>query len=161
MRSHSGADTITIRQARDDDRGFIDELGAETALTTISPIRPVSKDGAVRAYRRMAQFCRRREGTVVLVAERRSERAGFLMLITDIPDDVTQSDQGFVAYVAVAEGQRGQGVGRALIQAAVTECKRRDLPHLSLMVSSDNRSARSLYQDEAFLEERILMTRAL
>ncbi len=115
----------------------------------------------MRAYRRMAEFCRRREGTVTLVAERDSQRAGFLMLITDVPDDVTQLEQGFVAYVAVAEDQRGQGVGRALIQAAVSECKRRDIPHVSLMVSSNNASARSLYADEAFVEERILMTKAL
>ncbi len=161
MTNQGAAGGISVRVARGDDRAFIDELGAQTALATISPVRPVSNEGAMRAYRRMAEFCRRREGTVTLIAERDSQRAGFLMLITDIPDDVTQLEQGFVAYVAVAEGQRRHGVGRALLLAAVSECKRRDLPHLSLMVSSNNAFARSLYADEAFVEERILMTRAL
>jgi ribosomal protein S18 acetylase RimI-like enzyme len=88
-------------------------------------------------------------------------RAGFLILLTDVPDDVTQTPQAFVAYVAVLTPARGQGIGRALIRAATSESRRRRLPHISLMVSAHNAAARSLYESEHFMQERILMTRPL
>ncbi len=151
---------MSVRLARNDDWDFIDALGMGTALDTVSPVRGLSRSAAERAYQRLVSFCREHRGTVTFLGERDGHRAGFLILVTDLPDDVSQIPQAFIAYVAVAEDQRGHGVGRALIRAAVAEGLRRNLPHVSLMVSADNSSARSLYESEGFLPERLLMTRA-
>lgn len=106
-------------------------------------------------------FCRERPGTIDLVAEVDGERAGFLILLTDVPDDVTQSDQAFVAFMAVTEEARRAGVGRALIRAAEAEARGLGLTHLSLMVSADNTQAKALYEGEGFVEERMLMTKPI
>jgi ribosomal protein S18 acetylase RimI-like enzyme len=150
-----------VRLGRNDDREFIDALGLETALDTVSAVRNFSAQTAADAYQRLVSFCRERPGTVTFVAERDGRRAGFLILVTDLPDDVSQQPQAFVAYVAVIPQCRREGVGRALIQAALAEGKRRKLPHVSLMVSADNAAARLLYESEGFMPERVLMTRAL
>ena len=74
---------------------------------------------------------------------------------------MTQSDQAFVAFMAVSEPVRRTGVGRALLKAAEHEAGRLKLPHLSLMVSADNGGARSLYSHAGFTEERLLLTKAI
>lgn len=153
--------SISVRPARDEDRAFIDALGIRTALETVSPLRGMSRQEAEHAYHRLAAFYRQRSGTVTLVAEHEGEPAGFLMLLTDLPDDVTQLPQAFVAYVAVAEDQRHRGAGKALVEAALAEGLRRKLPHVSLMVSANNTVARSLYASLGFADERVLMTRSL
>src|SRR5579863_9040027 len=100
-----------------------------------------------------------RPGTVDLIAAADGERAGFLLLLTDVPDEVTQQQQAFVAFMAVAEPFRRMGVGGALLAAAQTEAERFGLTHLSLMVSADNAAARSLYAAHGFAEERLLLTK--
>lgn len=151
----------SVRLARSDDLAFIDALGMQTALDTVSPIRSLTQQAAEQAYQRLVSFCRERTGTVTFVAEHDGRRAGFLILVTDLPDDVSQTPQAFVAYVAVEAELRNIGIGRALIQAARAEGLRRKLPHLSLMVSADNALARELYESEGFVPERILMTSVL
>ena len=151
---------ISVRAARADDQDFIDNLGAQTAADTISALRAIPARVAIQSFQRLLGFSRERFGTVIIVAEQDDQRAGFLILLTDVPDDPTQLQQGFIAYVAVCAQLRGQGIGRALVQAAAAEAQRRGLPHLSLMVGSHNR-ARALYAQEGFAEERILMTKTL
>lgn len=153
--------TMSVRHARDDDRSFIDDLGAQTAHATLGPVRVVSNEVAKQAYKRLMAFCRERFGTITLIAESDGNRAGFLTLLTDVPEEATQTPQAFIAYLAVAEEQRGRGAGRALVQAAIRESERRGLPNICLMVSADNATAQMLYESEHFLEERILMTKPL
>ena len=153
--------SVNVRLARGEDQSFIDALGLETALETVSPVRAITKHDADQALRRLLAFCRDRAGTVFFVAETGGQRAGFLILLTDVPDDVTRMRQAFVAYVAVRSEDRGNGIGRALVQAAIAEGQRRNLPHISLMVSANNVTARGLYESEHFLHDRILMSRPL
>jgi len=147
--------------ARDGDRSFIDALGLATALDTVSPVRAISQGAAEDAFRRLLAYCQDRQGTVVFVAESDGEQVGFLILLTDLPDDITHLPQAFIAYVAVRGEDRGRGVGRALVRAAIAEGQRRDLPHISLMVSAHNDAARTLYESEQFMHDRILMSRPL
>ena len=42
-----------------------------------------------------------------LIAERDGERVGFLLLLYDMPDEVTLTQQAFVAYTAVEPHARG------------------------------------------------------
>jgi ribosomal protein S18 acetylase RimI-like enzyme len=58
--------------------------------------------------------------------------------------------------LAVAEETRGRGVGRALIQAAVDEARRRGARRLTLRVLGHNAPARALYEAEGFAVEGVL-----
>jgi ribosomal protein S18 acetylase RimI-like enzyme len=137
--------SIAVRRAREDDDRFILDLGTACAPSSVSPVRPVSDAVAARSFERLLTFCR--------------ERPGFLILVTDIPDDVTGEDQAFVAYMAVEERFRRLGVGTALIRAADAQARLLKLGHLSLMVTEVNRAARTLYARAGFREERIVMTK--
>ena len=150
-----------MRRATPEDDRFITALGSACAGSSVSDIRPVSSRVAALSFQRLLTFCRELPGTVDLIAQVDDEPAGFLILLTDVPDDVTQEDQAFVAFMAVAEGARRAGVGRALLRAAEQEARRLGLPHLSLMVSADNHAAKELYAGEGLTEERTLMTKAI
>jgi len=150
-----------VRRATPDDDRFISALGSTCAASSVSHIRPVSETVVALSFQRLLMFCRERPGTIDLIAEVDGERAGFLILLTDIPDDVTQEEQAFVAFMAVAEPVRRSGIGKTLMRNAETEARRLGLPHLSLMVSADNGGARALYAGEGFVEERMLLTKAI
>jgi ribosomal protein S18 acetylase RimI-like enzyme len=153
--------SIAVRRATPEDDRFISALGSTCAASSVSQIRHVSEPVVALSFQRLLMFCRERPGTIDLIAEVDGERAGFLILLTDIPDDVTQREQAFVAFMAVAEPVRRTGIGKALMRNAETEARRLGLPHLSLMVSADNVGARGLYAGEGFVEERMLLTKAL
>ncbi|HKW44361.1 MAG TPA: GNAT family N-acetyltransferase [Candidatus Eremiobacteraceae bacterium] len=153
--------TIVVRQGRQGDHAYLEALGTDTAQAGVSKIRPVSGDTAARAFRRLLAFCEQRQKTVVLIAESESIPVGFLILVTDIPDDVTQMPQAFVAYMAVEPVARRRGAARMLLAGAEREARKLGLPHLSLMVTADNTSARRLYASAGFVEERSIMTKPL
>lgn len=152
---------IGVRRARADDRAFIESLGAQSADASISRVRPAERQAVVGSFQRLMEFCRDRDGVMTFVAEGDERRLGFLILLVDVPDEVTQKPQAFVAYMAVAPGARRSGTGRALLVAAEEEARRLALPHLSLMVSNDNAAARKLYLSAGFVDERTLMTKPL
>jgi ribosomal protein S18 acetylase RimI-like enzyme len=153
--------TIVVRRGGPGDHAYIEALGTETALAGVSPLRRVSADVAALAFRRLLEFCVQRAKTVVFIAESESVPVGFLILIVDIPDDVTQMPQAFVAYMAVEPVARRHGAGRLLLAEAEREARNLGLPHLSLMVTADNGPARALYAATGFLEERTIMTKPL
>jgi ribosomal protein S18 acetylase RimI-like enzyme len=153
--------SIEVRRATPEDDRFINALGSTCAGSSISRIRQVSESVVALSFAHLMMFCRERPGTIDFIAEVDGERAGFLILLTDIPDDVTQEEQAFVAFMAVAEPVRREGVGRAMLRAAEAEARRLGLPHLSLMVSADNIAARALYATEGLVDERMLMTKAI
>jgi ribosomal protein S18 acetylase RimI-like enzyme len=53
--------------------------------------------------------------------------------------------RGAVYYLAVASGHRGQGHGRALMQAAEAWLAQFNAPKLNLMVRTDNEAAHGFY----------------
>jgi len=153
--------TIAVRRGNPGDHLYIEALGTETALSGVSSLRPVSAGVAALAFRRLLAFCEQRPQTVVLIAESEAVPVGFLILIVDIPDDVTQMPQAFVAYMAVEPVARRQGAARLLLAEAEREARNLGLPHLSLMVTAGNAPARALYNAVGFAEERAIMTKAL
>ena len=61
-----------------------------------------------------------------------------------------------VLGMAVAVEQRGLGVGKALIQAAVTKAHTRGLHRIELTVHSENQVAQALYRSIGFEQEGTL-----
>ena len=97
----------------------------------------------------------------VLIAEEDGERVGFLLLLFDVPDEVTLMQQAFVAYTAVEPHARGRGVGRALLLAAEGSARAAGLGYVSLMVTEENAPARALYDRAGYVTERRMLTKVL
>lgn len=58
-----------------------------------------------------------------------------------------------VLGMAVAAAARGRGIGRALIQAAITKATERGLSRIELTVHGDNLVAQALYRSAGFVQE--------
>jgi ribosomal protein S18 acetylase RimI-like enzyme len=151
---------FTIRRGGPDDRAFLLDLGKRTVGDSLSDCRPAPLVLAQSSYERMLDFTGG-QSQIVLIAESRLERLGFLLLLDDLPDEVTSIPQAFVAYMAVEPHARRRGVGRALLAAAEDAARERGLPFLALMVTEDNLSARGLYAQAGYVTERRLLCKAL
>jgi len=62
------------------------------------------------------------------------------------------ADEGEIANLAVAPEGWGGGIGRALLDAALTEAERRRIEAVYLEVRDSNERARRLYQSRGFEE---------
>jgi ribosomal protein S18 acetylase RimI-like enzyme len=151
---------VAVRRAGEDDRDFVRDLGRRTATSSVSAVRIARHDDVLYSVDRLADFVFGRRH-VALIAESGGERVGFLLLLFDMPDEVTLTEQAFVAYTAVEPHARGAGIGRALLVAAEACARAEGLGYLSLMVTEDNGPARALYDDSGFVTERRMMTKAL
>ena len=152
--------TVAVRRGDRGDRDFVRDLGRRSAASSVSAVRVARYDDVLESFERLAEFVYGRRHDV-LIAEENGERVGFLLLLYDIPDEVTLTDQAFVAYTAVEPLARGRGVGRALITAVDDFARAQDLRYVSLMVTDDNAPARTLYDKAGFVTERRMMTKAL
>ena len=61
-------------------------------------------------------------------------------------------DEGEILDVAVSDALRGRGIGRTLVQSALSICRERGVVLVSLEVRSSNESAISLYHRLGFRE---------
>ncbi|HEY0383201.1 MAG TPA: GNAT family N-acetyltransferase [Candidatus Elarobacter sp.] len=152
--------SVAVRRGTNDDREFVRDLARRTATSSVSAVRIARHDDVLDSVERLAEFVftRRHEA---LIAERDGDRVGFLLLLYDMPDEVTLTQQAFVAYTAVEPHARGAGVGRALLVAAEAHARGAGLRYVSLMVTEDNAPARALYADSGFVTERRMMTKTL
>ncbi len=91
----------------------------------------------------------------VLVAEASGTVAGYLALGHPTPL-ASNAHVWQVQALAVDPAHGRQGIGRALLRAAVTEATRRGGTRLTLRVLATNPSARALYEGEGFEVEGIL-----
>jgi [ribosomal protein S18]-alanine N-acetyltransferase len=62
------------------------------------------------------------------------------------------ADEGEIANLAVAPGSWGQGIGRALLDAALEEARLREISAVYLEVRDSNERARGLYGSRGFEE---------
>jgi diamine N-acetyltransferase len=59
----------------------------------------------------------------------------------------------FVDELYVRQPYRGQGIGRALLETAISACPTRNIDALHLLVAPDNMRARLMYEQRGFTEE--------
>ncbi len=142
------------------DRAFVKELGRRCAMSSVGALRRASEPAVRAAFDRLCDVVDD-QSHVTLIAQRADRRVGFLMLLDDLPDEVTALPQGFVAYMAVEPECRGAGVGAALLAAAEDEARRRGLPYMALMVTEENAAARLLYERGGYRTERRLLCKPL
>jgi putative acetyltransferase len=151
---------VAVRRGTVADRAYVDDLGQRTVIDSVAAFRPATQRQLFRALDRLYDSIEG-QSHVTLIAECDGARAGFLLFLDELPDEVTSLPQGFVAYMAVEPERRLHGVGSALLAAAEEEAKERGLPYMSLMVTEENASARALYERRGYLTERRLMSKPL
>ncbi len=156
---NADADVI-VRTGDRDDRDFVHDLGRRSAADSISAVRTAKLEDVALAFDKLIDFVYGRQH-VALIAEEDGERLGFLLLLFDIPDEVTLTEQAFVAYTAVEPHARGRGVGRALMDEAEGFARAMGRAYVSLMVTEENAAALALYDRAGFVTERRMMTKAL
>jgi ribosomal protein S18 acetylase RimI-like enzyme len=152
--------TIEVRNGDPSDREFIADLANRTVPTSVAPFRDPPKGALEGALARLLQAVDE-QPHVTLVAECDARRAGFILLIDGLPDEMTAVPQGFIAYMAVEPAWQRRGVGTALLRAAESEAKRRGLPYMTLMVTEGNLAAQSLYERGGYVTERRLLCKPL
>jgi ribosomal protein S18 acetylase RimI-like enzyme len=152
--------TVAVRPQRDADRAFVHDLARRTARDSLPAHRPAADAVLDLAIAQLLDSLEGRDYRA-FVAESGGRRAGFLLLLEDLPDEMTAMPQAFVAYMAVEPDFRRHGVGRALLEAGEQEARRRGLPYVALMVSESNAPARALYERHGYVTERRLMCKPL
>jgi ribosomal protein S18 acetylase RimI-like enzyme len=152
--------TLTVRTGGAGDWPFVAALGRRTASSSVSPVRPAPERLAAASFDGLVDTVRA-QSHVLLVAELDSVACGFLLLLDQLPDDVTAMPQAFVAYMAVEPSQRRSGAGAALLRSAEREAKQRGLPYIALMVTEENAAARALYAAGGYVTERRLLSKRL
>jgi ribosomal protein S18 acetylase RimI-like enzyme len=90
-----------------------------------------------------------------LVAELDGTVVGYIRLGYPTPLECN-SHVRQIQGLAVADGARGAGVGRALLRAVQDEARRRGARRITLRVLGHNTPARGLYESEGFVVEGIL-----
>jgi ribosomal protein S18 acetylase RimI-like enzyme len=151
---------FSIRLGNTGDRPFVEDLGKRTMADSVASFRLAKPALLEASYAGLLDFVYR-QSHVLLVAEHAGERAGFVLMVLDMPDEVTHMPQGFIAYMAVEPSQRCIGIGSRLLQAAENEARGRGLPYMGLMVTQENAAARALYERAGFRTERRLLCKPL
>ena len=151
---------VAVRRGDRDDRDFVRDLGRRSAGSSVSPARESRDADVAFAFDRLVDFVYDRSHEA-LIAEEHGERVGFLLMLYDVPDEVTLVDQGFIAYTAVEPHARRRGVGRALLSAAEAYARASGRRYMSLMVTEENAPARALYDGSDYATERRMMTKTL
>jgi ADP-ribose pyrophosphatase YjhB (NUDIX family)/GNAT superfamily N-acetyltransferase len=137
------APDLLIRHARPDD---------EARILALLPLIPANEDMSTRELQ--AARLRFRESTAldVLVAEYEGLLIGFLVL------SFVSALTGLRAWIddiVVDPTHRRQGIGRALVEAAIQHASRRGATHLFIDTSRGNPDAREFYRACSFEENGV------
>jgi ribosomal protein S18 acetylase RimI-like enzyme len=142
------------------DRAYVKALGRRSVMSSVSSLRPAPEPMVRAAFERLCDIVEN-QSHVTLIAQRDDKPVGFLLMLDELPDEVTSMPQGFIAYMAVEPQCQGEGVGTALLAAAEDEARRRGLAYIALMVSEENEAARRLYTRGGYQTERRLLCKPL
>jgi len=151
---------VTVRYGNEADRGFVEDLGKRTIGSSVASFRDAPEPMLEVSYERLLDVVYS-QSHIVLIAQKGDARAGFVLLLDQLPDEVTLMPQGFIAYMAVEPAMRGQGIGERLLEAAEHEARTRGLPYMGLMVTEENAAARALYDRAGYVTERRLLCKPL
>jgi ribosomal protein S18 acetylase RimI-like enzyme len=143
----------SIRPGAPRDVAWLIDLGRRTLGDSLTRADAADAARVAEGFDRLIEFALEREH-VLLVAEDGLEPLGFVLFLTDMPDEVTGLAQAFVVYVAVEPHAQRRGIGRRLFLAAEDAARERGLPYLAFMVTEDNLAAREMYAQLGYATER-------
>jgi ribosomal protein S18 acetylase RimI-like enzyme len=101
-----------------------------------------------------------RQDAIVLVAEARGAVLGYAFAALEGNDWMAlRGPAGVIHDLVVDPGARQQGVGRALLQAALTALAERGAPRVVLFTATQNQAAQRLFATAGFRPTMLEMTR--
>lgn len=129
---------VIVRAAKNDDLDFVRDLAGDVF-------------GLYGDYRTMLPQWFSTPGVMTFVSESEGERTGYVMLAF-FPDG--RALAGDVMAIAVAPGHQGKGIGRMLLQHAVTVCEQvaehTPVRAMRLSVADTNARAQRLFASFGF-----------
>lgn len=136
-----GAGAVAVRRASADDAPDVARLLNAFNTEFSDPVPEVEPLTA-----RVAGFIERDEATFLLAA------AGpdGLAEIRYRPSLITGALDAYLEELYVVPERRGQGIGRALLEAAMDEARGRGATRMDLGTSEDDAAARALYESAGF-----------
>jgi len=152
---------IVLRAGGRSDRDFVLDLGRRTVIDSVSALRSAPPAFVEASYDQLVEFAFDRSFALFVAESALEGRIGFLLMLDEMPDEVTGMPQGFIAYMAVEPDARRHGVASRLLAAAEDAARVRGLPHIALMVTEDNAAAREFYAQAGFTTERRLLCKRL
>ncbi len=152
---------IVLRRGGAADRSFVLELGKRTTVDNVSALRNAPARLLDASYEQLIDFSFDRSHVLLIAESELDGPLGFVLMLDDLPDEVTGMPQGFVAYMAVDPEARRRGVGTSLLAAAEDAARAKGLPFVALMVTEDNVAARELYALSGYQTERRLLCKTL
>ena len=152
---------VSIRAAQPSDRAAV--IALTPRLEDFGPPANVVPGETARGEARVLEsvFARMPDGAALLVAEDGSGRvAGFTFLETKV-DYFSQRPHGHVGILVVARDFEGQGVGRALLEAADAWALALGYDRLTLFVFEGNARARAAYERAGYRADLVRYRRDL
>jgi len=151
---------ITLRWGDASDVEFVDDLGKRVVMDSVASFRRPIEAMVHVSFERLLAYVRGQSHRII-IAQADDERAGFLLLLDTMQEEVTLMPQAFIAFMAVEPGMRRRGIARAMLAEAERYARERKLPTLSMMVTEENVAARTLYERSGFFIERRMLTKVL
>jgi ribosomal protein S18 acetylase RimI-like enzyme len=152
---------ITLRPGSAADRAFVLDLGSRTSIDSVSSMRAAPEALVRGSFEQLVAYAFSRSYVLEIAETALDGPVGFVLMLNDLPDEVTAMPQGFIAYMAVEPEARRHGVGMRLLLAAEEQARARGLPVVALMVTEDNVAARELYAQAGYRTERRLLCKTL
>ncbi|QRN97220.1 GNAT family N-acetyltransferase [Archangium violaceum] len=157
--------SVTVRSARPEDAPALGRMGA--ALVRLhhaydserfmEPERDVES-----GYRWWLSRELKRQGAVVLVAEREGRVVGYVYATVEGRDwNALLDAHGELHDLWVDESERGSGVGALLAEEMIRRLRAQGLPRIILMTASQNEAARRLFARLGWRPTMVEMTREL
>jgi ribosomal protein S18 acetylase RimI-like enzyme len=150
-----------LRTGSHADRDFVLDLGRRTVGDSLSALRRAAPKLVEFSYEALVDFAFERSHVLLIAQNDLEGRVGFLLMLDELPDEVTGLPQGFIAYMAVEPDARRHGVATQLLGAAEEAARSRGLPNVALMVTEDNAPAREFYAHAGYVTERRLLCKQL
>lgn len=110
------------------------------------------------------KWCTKQDGTI-LVAEHKNKLLGYAVVLSTCEEDGAGGDFAYlyalVADLIVTKSARGQGIGRALLEACENMARAKERPVLRIGVFSKNESALSAYRRFGFTPHHLKLEKIL
>lgn len=151
---------ISIRDVREDELPLVKRLSVEELPDELNEFERKQAGRAMRAFARRLEELWGRPGNEIFVATLDGEPgfAGYVWFgISERP--FSDMKVGWIYDILVVPGQRGKGVGEALLRRAIEVSRKRGYQLTGLMVRANNKTAYSLYEKLGFKPEYIVMSR--
>lgn len=155
-----------IRPATFAELPLVVDLAVEMVLASRSELRPEVSDLAILQARRrnlgtLEELLELPEGAVLVAVNERDAILGHVIVMGNQIDTVSELPQAWVYDLSVRPEFWGQGIGRALMEAAEEFARSLGLEWIGLGVTVANHRAVRFYEEIGYEKERFQMIKRL